>query len=61
MILSGLFGDPTAGGRRGMAAVDFLERLYRTPGIKSRFDGVALHPYAVDAETLEEMVEGCTK
>ena len=27
------------------------------PGIKSRFDGVALHPYAVDAETLEELVE----
>ena len=31
--------------------------LYRTPGIKSRFDGIALHPYAVDAETLEELVE----
>ena len=29
-----------------------------TPGIKNRFDGIALHPYAVDAETLEELVEG---
>jgi hypothetical protein len=57
VILSGLFGDPTAGGSKGMPAAKFLEILYRTPGIKSRFDGVALHPYAVDAETLEELVE----
>ena len=40
-----------------MPAAKFLEALYRTPGIKSRFDGIALHPYAVDTETLEEMVE----
>ncbi|HEV7615605.1 MAG TPA: hypothetical protein VGO36_05195 [Solirubrobacterales bacterium] len=57
VILSGLFGDPTAGGAKGMPASKFLEILYRSPGIKSRFDGVALHPYAVDAETLEELVE----
>jgi hypothetical protein len=58
VILSGLFGEPTAGAARGMPATRFLEALYRTPGIKSRFDGVALHPYAVDVETLEELVEG---
>jgi hypothetical protein len=58
VILSGLFGDPTAGGPKGMPATKFLEILYRTPGIKSSFDGIALHPYAVDAETLEELVEG---
>ncbi len=57
VILSGLFGEPTAGGARGMPAAKFLEILYRSPGIKSRFDGIALHPYAVDAETLEELVE----
>ena len=57
VILTGLFGDPTAGGARGMPAAKFLEVLYRTPGIKSRFDGIALHPYAVDSETLEELVE----
>lgn len=57
VILSGLFGEPTASGSRGMPAAGFLERLYRSPGIKSRFDGIALHPYAVDAETLEELVE----
>jgi hypothetical protein len=58
VILTGLFGEPTAHGARGMPAAKFLEILYRTPGIKSRFDGIALHPYAVDAETLEELVEG---
>lgn len=58
VVLSGLFGEPTAKGRRGMDADDFLSRLYRVPGIKSRFDGIALHPYAVDAESLAEMIEG---
>jgi hypothetical protein len=57
VILSGLFGEPTAGGAKGMPAAKFLDILYRSPGIKSSFDGIALHPYAVDAETLEELVE----
>jgi hypothetical protein len=57
VVMSGLFGDPTTGGKRGMPAAEFLRGVYRTPGIKSRFDGIALHPYAVDAETLEELVE----
>lgn len=57
VILSGLFGEPTAKGAKGMPAAKFLETVYRSPGIKSYFDGIALHPYAVDAESLEEMVE----
>ncbi|MGC1165705.1 MAG: hypothetical protein WA862_06315 [Solirubrobacterales bacterium] len=57
VVLSGLFGEPTARGSKGMPAAKFLETIYRSPGIKSRFDGIALHPYAVDAETLEELVE----
>jgi len=57
LLLSGLFGEPTASGPRGMDATDFLASLYRA-GLKSKFDGVALHPYAADAETLEELVEG---
>jgi hypothetical protein len=57
VILTGLFGKPTARGARGMPAAKFLEILYRSPGIKRSFDGIALHPYAVDAETLEELVE----
>ncbi|MGH2936944.1 MAG: hypothetical protein ACRDPE_02360 [Solirubrobacterales bacterium] len=57
VILTGLFGRPTAGAKRGMPAAQFLEQLYRVPGIKSYFDGVALHPYAIDSEQLEEIVE----
>ena len=57
VVLSGLFGAPTASGARGMPAAKFLEVLYRAPGIKSDFDGIALHPYAFDTETLEELVE----
>ncbi len=57
IILSGLFGEPTAGGSRGMPAVDFLDRLYAVPGLKTRFDGIALHPYAADSDDLIEMTE----
>jgi glycosyl hydrolase family 42 (putative beta-galactosidase) len=57
VLLAGLFGEPTAGGKRGMPAATFLEQLYRRPGLKSYFDGIALHPYAVDTETLIELVE----
>jgi hypothetical protein len=57
IILSGLFGEPTAGGSRGMPATTFLDRLYDVPGLKAAFDGVALHPYAADAEELIAMTE----
>jgi hypothetical protein len=57
VILSGLFGEPTASGNKGMPAAKFLAAIYRTPGIKSYFDGIALHPYAAFPEDLEELVE----
>jgi hypothetical protein len=57
VIMSGLFGKPSPKGARGMPAAQFLEDIYRVPGIESYFDGIALHPYAVDTETLEELVE----
>jgi hypothetical protein len=57
LILAGLFGEPQTPPARGMDAVDYLGALYRHPGIKSRFDGISLHPYAIDAEQLEEMTE----
>jgi hypothetical protein len=57
VILSGLFGEPTAKGARGMPAAKFLETIYRTPGIKRYFDGIALHPYAAFAQDLEVMTE----
>jgi hypothetical protein len=58
IVLSGLFGEPDEGGRRGMSAADFLAQLYRVPGIKQHFDGIALHPYAFHVEDLEAMTEG---
>jgi hypothetical protein len=58
VILSGLFGDPDQGGKRGMPAAKFLEAVYRVPGIKADFDGVALHPYAFHVDVLEELTEG---
>jgi hypothetical protein len=57
VILTGLFGEPTAGAKRGMPSYEFLEQLYKVPGIKTFFDGIALHPYAIDSEKLEELVE----
>lgn len=57
ILLSGLFGDPTAKPPNGMPAVQFLNRLYRVPGIERSFDSVALHPYADGAARLEEMTE----
>jgi Beta-galactosidase len=57
VVAAGLFGKPTASGARGMPAAEFLDQLYRRPGIKTRFDGIALHPYAVDARELAEMSE----
>jgi choline dehydrogenase-like flavoprotein len=56
-VLSGLFGNPNQGGRRGMDATRFLAALYRVPGIKADFDAVALHPYAFHVEELEELTE----
>ncbi len=36
------------GGKRGCRRRPSSSALYRVPGIKADFDGVALHPYAVD-------------
>jgi hypothetical protein len=57
ILLSGLFGKPNARGKKGMSAAKFLAQLYRVPGIKSSFDTIALHPYAIFTSELEGMVE----
>lgn len=57
IVLSGLFGNPDEGGRLGMDSWKFLGALYRVPGIKRDFDGVALHPYAFHVDVLEELTE----
>lgn len=55
VVLSGLFGAPDQGGKRGMDAAKFLGALYRVPGIKSSFDAAALHPYAFHVADLEAL------
>ncbi|MGN6255081.1 MAG: beta-galactosidase [Solirubrobacterales bacterium] len=57
VILAGLFARPKARGVRGMSATTYLSQLYRKPGFRSRFDGIDLHPYAIDSGELEEMTE----
>jgi hypothetical protein len=58
ILLSGLFGNPDQGGRRGMPATRFLARMYEVGGIRDDFDAVALHPYASGLGSLRMMVEG---
>jgi hypothetical protein len=50
IILGGLFAHPKSS--QGIQAATFLNQLYKVGGIKSSFDGVALHPYAKDASEL---------
>ena len=51
IVLGGLFARPIQAQsktkpRKAFFATEFLEQMYRTtPGIKSKFDAVALHPY----------------
>jgi hypothetical protein len=60
VIIGGLLGDArrahAAGG--GVGAIRFLERLYRVKGVKSLFDGVALHPYAKRASYIRPLGQG---
>lgn len=57
VVLAGLFAEPQTRGKRGMPATTYLQRLYDIRGFKARFDGIDLHPYAVDYEELERMTE----
>lgn len=57
IVLGGLFANPKQGPPAAMDAVDFLDRLYRSRGVKANFDAVALHPYAADVGELRFAVE----
>ncbi len=73
VVLAGLFSQPKGGrymalashGRRvvnrtspNFYASYFLEQMYRsTPGVKSRFSGVALHPYTGTYQYLSPEIE----
>jgi len=60
VVLAGLFSQPrgarTRSGRHASInwfASDFLRRMYKTvPGIRSKFNAVALHPYTADYREL---------
>lgn len=63
IVLGGLFAKPneaTLNRRPPLAyfAADFLDRMYKsTPGIKGKFDGVALHPYTGNYKRLTPYIE----
>jgi hypothetical protein len=56
VILGGFFGRPLQTPPNVQSGA-FLSQLYRIPGIKSYFDGVALHPYVADAGAMEGELE----
>jgi len=63
LVLGGLFARPReatfkARPRQAYFATDFLDKLYRTtPGVKSKFAGVALHPYTSEYQQLIPDIE----
>jgi hypothetical protein len=65
VILAGLFSRPkgarTASGKHkslNWYASDFVNRMYQlTPGLKTRFQGAALHPYTIRASELPGVTE----
>lgn len=66
VVLAGLFARPRGARDRRTGkhkslnwyASDFINAMYRkTPGIKAKFQGVALHPYTIYARELPEVVE----
>ena len=52
-----LAGNPSYSPNGGFQAWEFLERLYRIPGIKSYFDVAALHPYASTLDAFASQIE----
>jgi hypothetical protein len=57
LLLGGMFATPRQKAPRAYSAASFLDQLYRRPGVKSSFDGVALHPYARDTSSLVESID----
>jgi hypothetical protein len=62
VILAGLFAWPKGGNSKtanhNWFASDFLEGLYRgVPGIATKFDGIALHPYSTKYQLLIPQIE----
>ena len=70
VLLAGLFARPKEAvgayknirPRPAYLATEFLRQMYRsTPGIKQKFQGVALHPYSIGYQELEPEIEDVRK
>ncbi len=63
IVLGGMFARPIEalirrGPRQAYFATDFLDQMYRrTPGVKGKFHGVALHPYTGTYKRLPSYIE----
>jgi hypothetical protein len=63
IVLGGMFARPNEATHnfkppQAYFAADFLEQMYeKTPGIKSKFQGVALHPYTSNFKRLTPYIE----
>lgn len=65
LVLAGLFSQPSGGQRKSGSrksvnyyASYFLDQMYeRTPGIKAKFTGIALHPYTGTYQYLTPEIE----
>ena len=55
IVLGGLYATPPV--EPSFDATTFLARLYRHRGVRRLFDGVALHPYAVDPDEMADRIE----
>ena len=56
VIVGGLFGRPLQT-PPNVRSGEFLERLYRAPGLKRDFEGVGLHPYVAAAGEMRGEIE----
>jgi hypothetical protein len=67
ILLGGMFAKPREAQfkrkpRLAYFAADFLQQMYRTtPGIRSKFQGVALHPYTTNYKRLTPYIEELRK
>ncbi len=63
ILLGGMFARPREAELKikppqAYFATDFLELMYkRVPGIKSKFDGIALHPYTTEYQNVAPQIE----
>jgi hypothetical protein len=63
VLLGGMFARPREAEfkrkpRQAYFATEFLDQMYkRTPGVKAKFDGIALHPYTGDYRNVGPQIE----